>query len=360
MKILIINPGSTTTKIAVFENKDLVFEHKIDHAQDLDFQEKFSKPGNVLDQFEHRVKDIEKILKEKNITQLDAVVGRGGMIPPVISGTYQINEKMIDDLTNRPLANHASNLGAPLAKKIAKDFGIEDKAFIVDPVTTDEIEAKHKITGIPEIKRYAGWHALNQKAVCREYAVSIGKKYEDLNLIVAHIGGGASFGAHKKGKTINVTNALAGEGPMSPERSGQIPAQGLIELCFSGKYTKEEILYKILGGGGLFALLGTKDLKDLEIKYPSLDKDKKDVVDEMFAGFSRYICSLIPDFEGEQIDQILLTGGVVRWPLVVESIKKDLAALNIGITVYPGEFELEALRDGAIRVLSGEEKAKEY
>jgi butyrate kinase len=182
----------------------------------------------------------------------------------------------------------------------------------------------------------------------------------NLNLIVAHIGGGASFGVHKKGKTINVTNALAGEGPMSPERSGQIPAQGLIELCFSGKYTKEEILYKILGGGGLFALLGTKDLKDLEIKYPSLDKDKKDVVDEMLAGFSRYICSLIPDFEGEQIDQILLTGGVVRWPLVVESIKKDLAALNIGITVYPGEFELEALRDGAIRVLSGKETAKEY
>ncbi|MDD4026976.1 MAG: butyrate kinase, partial [Candidatus Shapirobacteria bacterium] len=136
MKILIINPGSTTTKIAVFENKDLVFEHKIDHAQDLDFQEKFNKPGNVLDQLKHRAKDIEEILKEKNITQLDAVVGRGGMIPPVVSGTYQINEKMIDDLTNRPLANHASNLGAPLAKKIAKDFEIEDKAFIVDPVTT--------------------------------------------------------------------------------------------------------------------------------------------------------------------------------------------------------------------------------
>ncbi len=360
MKILVINPGSTSTKIAVFENKDLIFEHKIDHAQDSDFQQKFSKPGNVLDQFEHRAKDIKEILKEKNINQLDAVVGRGGMISPVISGTYIVNEKMLDDLKNHPLANHASNLGAPLAKKIAKDFGIEDKAFIVDPVTTDEIEAKHKITGIPEIKRYAGWHALNQKAVCREYAASINKKYEDLNLIVAHIGGGASFGAHKKGKTINVTNALAGEGPISPERSGQIPAQGLIELCFSGKYTKEEILYKILGGGGLFALLGTKDLKDLEIKYPTLNKDQKDIVDEMLAGFSRYICSLIPDFEGEQIDQILLTGGVIRWPLVVESIKKDLASLNIGISVYPGEFELEALRDGAIRVLNNQEPAKKY
>jgi butyrate kinase len=360
MKILVINPGSTTTKLAVYDESTLIFEHKIDHAQDLEFQQKFSRPGNIFDQFENRAKAIEEILKEKQITQLNAVVGRGGMMPPVVSGTYSINEKMLDDLKNRPLANHASNLGAPLAKKIAQDFGIADKSFIVDPVTTDEIEAKHKITGIPEIKRYAGWHALNQKAVSREYAQSIGKKYEELNLIVAHIGGGASFGAHKKGKTINVLNALSGEGPFTPERAGAVPAQGLIELCFSGKYSKEELLHKVLGGGGLFALLGTKDLKDLEIKYPTLDKDKKDVVDEMFAGISRAICSLIPDFEGDKVDQILLTGGVVRWPLLVESIKHDLASLNIGITVFPGEFELEALRDGAIRVLNNEELAKEY
>jgi butyrate kinase len=360
MKILVINPGSTTTKLAVFEDKNLIFEHKIDHAQDSEFQEKFSRPGNIFDQFENRAKAIEKILKDKQITELDAVVGRGGMMAPIISGTYEINEKMLDDLKNRPLANHASNLGAPLAKKVAQDFGIADKSFIVDPVTTDEIEAKHKITGIPEIKRYAGWHALNQKAVAREYADSIGKKYEDLNLIVAHIGGGASFGAHKKGMVVNVINALSGEGPITPERAGSIPAQGLIELCFSGKYTEEELLHKVLGGGGLFALLGTKDLKDLEIKYPTLDKNQKDVVDEMFAGISRSICSVIPDFEGEKIDQILLTGGVVRWPLLVESVKRDLTNLNIGITVFPGEFELEALRDGAIRVLKGEESVKEY
>jgi len=360
MKTLIINPGSTTTKLAVFEDKNLILEQKIDHAQDLEFQKKFSRPGNVLDQFEDRSKAIEKILKEKDITQLDAVVGRGGMLPSIPSGTYTINDKMIDDLKNRPLANHASNLGAPIAQKIAKDFNIPDKAFIVDPVTTDEIEAKHKITGIPEIKRYAGWHALNQKAVAREYATSIGKKYEDLNLIIAHIGGGASFGAHKKGKTINVLNALSGEGPFTPERSGSIPAQGLIELCFSQKYTKEQLLHLICGGGGLFALLGTKDLKDLEEKYPTLSQERKDVVDEMFAGISRSICSLIPDFEGEKIDQIILTGGVVRWPLLVDSIKRDLTNLNINITVIPGEKELEALRDGALRVLNKEEQPKIY
>jgi butyrate kinase len=360
MKILVINPGSTSTKIAVFENKETVFEHKIDHAKDQVFQEKFSKIGNIFDEFQYRFEAILEILKEKNIDKLDAVVGRGGMLPPLTSGTYQVDDKMLDDLKNHAQANHASNLGAPIALKIAEQFNIKNKAFIVDPVTTDEIEPKHKITGIPGVKRYAGWHALNQKAVCREYATSINKKYEDLNLIVAHLGGGFSFGAHKKGKTINVTNALAGEGPMSPERSGQIPAQGLINLCFSGEYTKEQLINMIAGGGGLFAHLGTKDMIDLENKYPTLTGQEKDVVDEMIAGISRSICALIPDFEGEKVDQILLTGGVVRWKLLVEKIKQDLFATNIDISGYPGEFELEALRDGALRVLSGEEKAKEY
>ena len=360
MKILVINPGSTTTKIAVFEDENLVFEQKIDHAKDPEFQQKFSKPGNIFDQFEHRFEAISEILKGKGIIQLDAIVGRGGMLPPVTSGTYQVDERMLDDLKNRPQANHASNLGAPIALKLAQEFNIPDKAFIVDPVTTDEITPKHKITGVPGINRYAGWHALNQKAVSREFAKSIGKKYQDLNLIVAHLGGGFSFGAHKKGITINVTNALAGEGPMSPERSGQLPAQGLIDLCFSGKYTKEEVMNKVLGGGGLFAHLGTKDMMDLENKYPTLSGQDKDVVDEMIAGISRAICSMVPDFEGEKVDQIILTGGVARWNLLVDKIKQDLFALNIGITVYPGEKELEALRDGAIRVLKGEEKAKEY
>ncbi|HOR01713.1 MAG TPA: butyrate kinase [Candidatus Woesebacteria bacterium] len=360
MKILVINPGSTSTKIALFNNEDLVFEHKLDHAIDQNFQQQFGKIGNVFDQYPYRLEQILKILTEKNITQLDAVVGRGGMLPPISSGTYQVNQKMLDDLRDRPQANHASNLGAPIALEIAKKFNITDKAFIVDPVTTDEIEPKHKITGFPEIKRAPGWHALNQKAVCREYAKSINKKYKDLNLICAHLGGGFSFGAHKKGKTINVINATTGEGPITPERSGQIPAQGLIDLCFSGKYTKEEISYKTLGGGGLFALLGTKDMIDLENKYPSLDAEKKDIVDEMIAGISRNICCLIPDFEGEKVDQIILTGGVVRWPLVVEKVKHDLYTIDVGITVYPGEKELEALRDGAIRVLNGQETVKTY
>jgi len=359
MKILVINPGSTSTKIAVFEDKTIIFEFKIDHAKDQEFQEKFGKIGNIFDQFQYRFEAILEILKQNNINELDAVVGRGGMLPPITSGTYLINKKMLDDLKNHAQANHASNLGAPIALELAKKFNII-KAFIVDPVTTDEIEPKHKITGIPGIKRYAGWHALNQKAVAREYAQSIGKKYEDLNLIVAHLGGGFSFGAHKKGKTINVTNALAGEGPMSPERSGQIPAQGLIDLCFSGKYNKEQIIHLIAGGGGLFAHLGTKDMIELENKYPTLNNQDKDVIDEMIAGISRSICALIPDFEGEDIDQIILTGGVVRWKLLVDKIKQDLFSLKIGISVIPGEKELEALRDGVLRILTNQEQAKNY
>ncbi|MDD4937644.1 MAG: butyrate kinase [Candidatus Shapirobacteria bacterium] len=360
MKILVINPGSTTTKLAVFNDKNLIFEYKIDHAQDSSFQQKFSKPGNIFNQFEHRAQNIEKILKENQIDKLDAVVGRGGMIPSITSGTYLITDKLLNTLKNKPLANHASNLGAPLAKKIATDFKISNKAFIVDPVTTDEILDRHKITGISEIHRYAGWHALNQKAVSREYATSIGKKYEDLNLIVAHFGGGASFGAHKHGKTINVINAIPGEGPFTPERSGYLPSQQLIELCFSGKFTQEELLHKVLGGGGLFSLLNTKSVVDLRENYNHLPPKTKDIVDEMITGFARYICTIIPDFEGEKIDQIIITGGIAHWPLISERIKRDLNQVNIGITTIPGEKELEALRDGALRVLNNEEQAKKY
>lgn len=324
------------------------------------FQEKFCKPGNVLDQLDYRLNQIQKILTDNSVNQIDGVVGRGGMLPPITSGTYIVNDKMVDDLYHRPLANHASNLGAPLALSIAKKFNIPNNAYITDPVTTDEINSKYKITGILEIKRYAAWHALNQKAVSREYAASINKKYEDLNLIVAHLGGGASFGAHKKGKTVNVVNALSGEGPFTPERSGTIPAQNLIDLCFSGKYTQEQLNYLIAGGGGLFNLLKTKNVFELRQNYDTLPTETKEIIDEMITGFSRSICQLIPDLEGEKIDQIIITGGLAQWPLITDKIKHDLSHINIEVTLIPGEKELEALRDGAIRVLSNQETAKEY
>jgi butyrate kinase len=346
MKILTINPGSTTTKIALFEDKETLFEHKFDHNLD-------NKTS-----LEDRLSLIFQFLEEKNISSLDAVIGRGGMLPPISSGTYEINQKMLEDLINRPQAQHASNLGAPLAKNIADKFQV--KSYIANPVTTDEIDPKHKITGFKEIKRYAAWHCLNQKAVAHEYAKSIGKNYEDLNLLIAHLGGGSSFAAHKKGQAVNVLNALSGEGPFTPERAGALPAQNLIDLCFSGQFSKEELHRKVAGNGGLASLLDTKDVYSLRQNYDNLDQNTKDILDEMIYAISRSICSLIPDFDGEKIDQILITGGIAQWPLVTDKIKLLLENLNIGITLYPGEKELESLRDCVLRVLSKEECSKTY
>ncbi len=329
MKTLVINPGSTTTKIAIFDGDKKILENKFDHNLD--------NKTNI----EHRLELIQNYLKENNINSLDAVIGRGGMLPPITSGTYEVNEKMLDDLKNRPLAIHASNLGAPLAKSISDQFKI--KAFIADPVTTDEIDPKHKITGFKEIKRYAAWHCLNHKAVGRQYATDIGKKYEDINIIIAHIGGGSSFAAHKHGQAINVINALSGEGAFTPERSGTIPAQNLIDLCFSGQFTKEELHQKVAGSGGLYDLLGTKDVYSLRQNYDKLDQNSKNILDEMIFAIARSITSLIPDFEGQKIDQIIITGGLAQWPLITDKIKKLLQHILIGISIYPGEKEMEAL-----------------
>lgn len=360
MKILVINPGSTSTKLAIYEDKNVIFETKLDHAKDQEFQDKFSKPGDIFSQFEYRLKCVTDCLKENKIDKLDAVVGRGGTGPGIPSGTYIVNDKMIDDVKFHAYSNHASNLGCAIARDVAKTYGIEDKAYIVDPVTTDEMDEKHKITGIPDIIKYSSWHALNQKAIARQYAKDINKPYTELNLIVSHLGGGSSFGAHRHGRAVNVISPVSGEGPFTPERSGSVPAQNLIELCFSGKYSKEQCLHLVCGGGGLYALIGTKDMMFVEENYDKFDSKQKDIIDEMIAGISRSICSLIPDFEGEKVDQILITGGIARSKLVIDKVKQDLTALNIGISVYPGEQELEALRDGAIRVLTGEEQAKEY
>jgi butyrate kinase len=366
MKVLTINPGSTSTKIVVFDNNQEIARGTLYHDQDQQFQNEFSKAGvSVFAQYDYRKDAILEFLKDNNIDELDAVVGRGGMMMPIPSGTYSVTDDMIEDLKERPLANHASNLGASLALAIGEEFGVKENSFIVDPVVTDELLPKNKLTGMPEIKRFAAWHALNQKAVAREYAKDIGKKYEDLNLIIGHMGGGASFGAHRKGRTINVYNALSGEGPFTPERSGAVPAKNIIEMCFSGDWEKKDILHLVAGGGGMYAHLKSKDLREFlnedgnEFRE-DISQEKKDVIDAMLAGYSRSICSLIPDFEGEQVDQIILTGGFSNSTFVVNTIKKDLTALNIPVSVYPGELEMEALRDGALRVLNGEETVKDY
>ena len=346
MKILAINPGSTTTKIALFNDQEKIWSYQFDH--NLDHQTGL----------EQRLVLIQEYLQKNKIDQLEAVIGRGGMLPPLISGTYEVNLRMLDDLANRPLAVHASNLGAPLAKAIADRF--KAKAYIADPVTTDEIEPKHKITGFKEIKRYAAWHCLNHKAVARQYAADIGQQYEDLNLIIGHLGGGFSFAAHKKGRAVNVINALAGEGVFTPERSGALPAADLIKLCFSGKFKQEDLQKRVAGKGGLADLLGTKDVAYLRQNYDRLDQFTKDVLEEMIFGIARCLASLVPDFEGEKIDQILITGGLAQWPLITDKIKFLLNQVPIGISVYPGEKEMEALAAAVGRVLKGTEKLRKY
>ncbi|MBN1374018.1 butyrate kinase [Candidatus Dojkabacteria bacterium] len=360
MRVLVINPGSTSTKLAVFDDEELFLSDKIDYSENKEFIEKYSTSTNIFDQLDDRRTDVKTFLKLNDITELDAIVGRGGMMQPVKPGTYRISHKMMEDLCERPLADHASNLGAELAYEIAKEFSIEEAAFIVDPVTADEMLDHNRFTGLPQIRRYAAWHALNQRAIARRYAADMGKKVSDINLIVAHIGGGASFGAHKKGRVVNVTNALSGEGGFTPERAGALPAQGVIELCFSGEFTKEELLKMIAGNGGLYAHTGDKHVENFSRKFDKLSQPHKDVFVAMLKSITRTICSLIPDFDGEPVDQVLITGGVANETFVMEFIRKDLSAIGLGVTVYPSELELGAMRDGALRVLRGEETALSY
>jgi len=258
-KTLVINPGSTSTKIGVFEDENPIFIEVLRHDS-----ETIKKYKSIFDQYDFRRDIILNFLKEKNISldSFSSVVGRGGLIKPVKSGTYLVNEKMIEDLKQTKRGEHASNLGAILAYEIAKPLNIP--AFIVDPIVVDEMDDIARISGLKGIERISIFHALNQKAVARRAAKDLGKKYEDVNFIVVHLGGGISVGAHKKGRVVDVNNALNGDGPFAPERAGSLPTQDLVDLCFSGKYTFEEMKKKLAGNGGLVSLLGTNDAREVE------------------------------------------------------------------------------------------------
>ena len=266
-KILTINPGSTSTKIAVFEDENQIFEETLRHDVDV-----IGKYKSIVDQYEFRKDIIINALEKNNIKiqDLDAVVGRGGMLKPIESGTYEVNEAMLNDLKQAKYGEHASNLGALLAYEIAKSIG--KKAYIVDPVVVDELDDVARISGLNLIERRSVLHALNQKAVARRFANETHKKYEDLNLIVTHLGGGVSVGAHRKGRVVEVANALDGDGPFSPERTGALPVGDLISLCFSGKYTKEEIKKMLVGKGGLVSYLGTNDAREVVKMIQNGDK----------------------------------------------------------------------------------------
>ena len=352
-KILTINPGSTSTKVAVFENDKELFSTTLRHSS-----EEIGRYSTIIDQLDFRREVILDAVKQGgiDIAQLDAVIGRGGLLKPIPSGTYEVNAQMIEDIKERPAGQHASNLGALLAAEIAKLAGV--KAYIADPVVVDEMQDVARLTGLPELERASIFHALNQKAVARLYAESVGKEYEELNLVVAHMGGGISIGAHRKGLVVDVNNALDGEGPFSPERAGTVPALAFAKLCFSGKYTLAEVAKMINGKGGVVAHLNSNDMRDVEAMVNAGDAKAKLVSDAMAYGVGKAIGSMIAVLKGE-VDAVILTGGIAYDKNVVGYIK-DMIEPMAKVWVKPGENELEALAMNAQRVLEGKLLPKEY
>ena len=352
-RLLIINPGSTSTKIAIFDNEKPVLEETLRHSN-----EELAPFGTIIEQYEFRKNVILDTLNANgiNITKLSAVVGRGGLLKPLESGTYRVNSKMLDDLRHRPMGHHASNLGAIIAHEIASQLGIP--AFIVDPVVVDEMDEIARISGMPEIERISLLHALNQKAVGRRAAADLNRKYEDLNLIIAHLGGGISVGAHRKGRVVDVNNALDGEGPFSPERAGGLPIDGLIKLCYSGKYTLDEIKKKITGKGGLVAYLGTNDGREVVRMIEEGNKKAELVYKAMAYQVAKEIGACAAVLEGK-VDAVCLTGGLAYDKLLTGWIKERVEFIG-EVKVYPGEDEMIALAEGGLRVLREEEDAREY
>ncbi len=352
IKSLIINPGSTSTKLGVFEDENLIFEETLRHTT-----EEISRFEKIVDQVDFRKEMILNFLKDKDvdINSFDVIVGRGGLLKPIPSGTYSVTDNLIRDLRNAVGGEHASNLGGILAKGIADEIGVP--SYIVDPVVVDELDDVARVSGVPELPRTSVFHALNQKAVAKRYAKEAGKKYEDLNLIVVHMGGGVSVGAHTGGRIVDVFNALSGEGAFSPERAGGVPPAALVEMCFSGKYTKDEVKKKLIGNGGFNALLGTNNAQ--EVYKRSLTEEKAKLVFDAFVyQVSKDIGAQAAVLKGK-VDQIILTGGIAHGGQVTNDIKERVSFIA-PVTVYPGEDELLALAQGALRVMNGEEEAKQY
>ena len=352
-KLLIINPGSTSTKIGVYEDEKELFEETLRHTN-----EELKQFDTIFDQFQFRKDVILKVLSEKNfdIKTLSAVVGRGGMLKPVEGGTYAVNDAMVEDLKVGVQGPHASNLGGILARSIADEIGVP--SYIVDPVVTDELADVARLSGTPDIPRKSKFHALNQKAVAKRYGKESGKGYENLNLVVVHMGGGVSVGAHNHGKVVDVNNALDGDGPFSPERAGAVPAGDLIKMCFSGKYSEAEVYSKVVGKGGFVGYLNTNDVKGTIDKMEAGDKECEKIYKAFLYQITKAIGEMSAALNGK-VDQIILTGGIAYSPTLVPDLKANIEWIA-PVTVYPGEDELLALAQGAISVLSGEEKAKVY
>ncbi len=352
-RLLVINPGSTSTKVGIFENETMRHEEIVRHTKG-----ELEKFQSIVDQKGMRLGLIQKALAEMGyeLSVFDAIVGRGGLVEPIDSGVYLVNDRMLNDLIHSSAATHASSLGGIMAAELAAQVG--KSAYVVDPVVVDEMDAYAKLTGMPGIERRSVFHALNQKAVARRYAKEMGRQYEDCRLIVAHMGGGITVGAHRYGRVIDVNDGLAGEGPYSPERTGGIPAEPLIRMCFSGAYTEKELIDRVTRGGGMGAYLGTNDLRACERLIKEGDDYAALVLESMAYQVSKEIGAMVAVLEG-RVDAIVLTGGLAYSNRFTGAIK-NRESLIAPVRVYPGEDELRALAEGVLRVLRGEERAKEY
>jgi len=356
-RVLAVNPGSTSTKVGVYEGEEERFTVELQHsAEELrPFEGK-----SITEQYAFRKAIITKMLAEHDlvVSDLDAVAARGGVLHPVPHGTLAVGEDMLADLRSARYGEHASNLGALIAHELTAGLG--RPAFIVDPVVVDEAPERVKVTGMKAVRRRVISHALNQIATARRYAEDHETFYEKVNVVVCHLGGGISVGAHKRGRYIDVNNALDGEGPFSPQRSGSMPTGQMIELCFSGKLTKPELKQLNKGRGGLIDLLGTADLREVERRMDAGDAEATRVYEAMAYQIAKEVASLLPAFDGEPVDRVLLTGGMARSQRLVAELTRLLAALGCGVTAYPGENEMAALVQGALRVLDGREQALTY
>jgi butyrate kinase len=352
-KILSINPGSTSTKFAVYEEENIICMHTIRHSMS-----ELEKYEHVFDQYGYRKELILKKLKEDEIdlAEINAVVGRGGLVRPLESGVYEVNEQLIEDLKNCLGGEHASNLGGVLAREIA-DTIPGCRAFIADSVVVDELQDVARISGLPQFPRRSTFHALNHKAIGRKYAQSIGTSYDKLNLVIAHLGGGVSVAAHKMGRVIDTNQALDGFGPFSPERAGTMDAGALVRVCFEGKYTLSEIEKLLVGGGGLVAHIGTNDVKAAVERIQAGDRHVQLIVEAMAYNVGKEIAAMLAVFE-TKVDAVILTGGIAHNQFVVNYIKRMITPLA-HLVVYPGEDEMGALAMAGLRVLQGE-SVKEY
>mgnify|MGYP005607020821 FL=1 len=351
-KLLIINPGSTSTKIGVYEDEHQVFVEDIPHSVD-----ELQQYDEVTDQFSMRKQLVIDELKKRNIPlEFDAVVGRGGLSREVESGVYEVNEHMVQDAFYA-IHKHACDLGCIIAFEIAKDIP-GCRSYIADPGRVDELSPLQKITGTPLIHRICIWHALNQKAIARRFAAEHKTRYEDLNLIMCHLGGGISIAAHDHGRAIDANNALDGEGPFSPERTGTLPVGDLLRLCFSGKFTEAQLLKRIAGKSGMIALLGTNDMREIERRINEGDEKAKLYTDAMIWHTAKYIAAEGAVLCGK-VDAIILTGGLCRSEYITGGLKKRLDWMA-PVYLYPGQDEMKALALNTLHVLRGEWEAKQY